>query len=118
MQEHYYASLHADYELMPPLDPSCPEVMESHMMNIILPEPNSTIYIPKEQNGKPGEVVFKLAHRHPETVVYWHLDEKYLGNTKTFHELSVHAETGDHTLTLVDENGVELTCNFKVLKNK
>lgn len=118
LQEHYYASLHADYELMPPLDPSCPEVMESHMMNIILPEPNSTIYIPKEQNGKPGEVVFKLAHRHPETVVYWHLDEKYLGNTKTFHELSVHAETGDHTLTLVDENGVELTCNFKVLKNK
>jgi penicillin-binding protein 1C len=33
--------------------------------------------------------VVKLAHRSPETIVYWYLNENYLGSTKTFHEIAL-----------------------------
>ncbi|MEP7321581.1 MAG: penicillin-binding protein 1C [Saprospiraceae bacterium] len=115
IEEYYYESTHPDYEKMPPIDPRCNDIPGSNPMSMIQPEPNSSIYIPMDQNGQPGKIIFKIAHRSKETPVYWHLDEAYLGSTRTFHELSVSTEPGDHVLTIIDSSGHELKCAFKVL---
>ena len=72
LAEYYYSPMHADYEKMPLLDPSCTGTSNQTMMNMISPENNSALYIPKDINGLPGKVVFRLAHRRP--VSYTHLD--------------------------------------------
>jgi penicillin-binding protein 1C len=118
LEEYYYAVNHPEYEKMPLTDPLCDQRQESHPMSMIQPEPNSSIYIPLDQYGKPGKVIFKLAHRRPETLVYWHLDDKYIGSTHTFHELAIIAETGSHLLTMIDSLGNELKCPFNILPGK
>ncbi|MEO5582493.1 MAG: penicillin-binding protein 1C, partial [Saprospiraceae bacterium] len=115
IEEYYYESTHPEYEKMPPVDPRCNDMSGFNPMSMIQPEENSSIYIPMDQSGHPGKIIFKIAHRRKETPVYWHLDELYLGSTRTFHELSVSTEPGDHILTIIDSSGHELKCAFKVL---
>lgn len=116
LAEHYYAILHAEYEKMPLPDPSCStSTLNLAMMNMISPNANTSIYIPKDERGLPGKIVFKLAHRSPETPVYWHLDETYFATTHTFHEISFNTTPGDHIITVVDSFANELKVPFKVL---
>ena len=62
-----------------------------------------------------GRVVFKAAHRQPDTRVYWYLDEEYLGETRDIHEMALSPRPGPHRLTLVDEHGETVTRRFDVL---
>ena len=107
--------MHAEYEKMPLPDPSCIGTSNQSMMNMISPENNSALYIPKDINGLPGKVVFRLAHRRPETPVHWHLDDNYYTTTRTFHEVSFNTSSGDHTMTIVDSFAHEIKLQFKVL---
>jgi penicillin-binding protein 1C len=84
-------------------------------MEIIYPKNNSKIYVPVELDGKPGSAVLKLAHRNPNAVVYWHLDDKYLGTTMLVHQMAVSPGRGIHLLTLVDQNGETLKTRFEIL---
>ena len=55
-----------------------------------------------------------MAHRSPETLVYWHLEDYYIGQTKTFHEIELNPPAGKHKLVLVDEKGNRLEIEFEV----
>ena len=44
-------------------------------MEFIFPKKNETILLPKDFDENVNDVIFKLAHRSPETTVYWYLDE-------------------------------------------
>ena len=59
--------------------------------------------------------MFEAAHREVATVIYWHLDEEYLGETRELHQMALAPTPGSHTLTLVDENGEILVREFAVL---
>ena len=115
LAEYYYSPMHAEYEKMPLPDPSCIGTSNQSMMNMISPENNSALYIPKDINGLPGKVVFRLAHRRPETPVHWHLDDNYYTTTRTFHEVSFNTSPGDHTMTIVDSFANEIKLQFTVL---
>ena len=84
-------------------------------MEFIYPARQTDIYVPVELNGKPGKAVFEVAHRNPETMIYWHLDNNYLGMTKHIHQMGLYPQQGPHLLTIVDENGNKLTKQFTVL---
>ena len=73
------------------------------------------IIVPVQLDGTVGKTVFKAAHRKPKTLIYWHLDNEYLGSTETFHELELQPKGGRHRLTLVDENGVSLIVDFEIV---
>ena len=81
-------------------------------MEFIYPEDGSKILIPRKLDGKMGEIVFNLAHSNPETEVFWHLDQKYIGSTKHIHQLSVRPKAGTHYMTVVDKNGNQLSVRF------
>lgn len=115
VQAHYYSIHQPDYEPIPEWDPACLPLAGDQVMKMIYPQHQSTILIPVDRDGKPGEIIFKLAHRTPDTKVYWHLDDGYLGTTQRFHEYGLNTFPGKHTLTLLDEGGNELIYQFEVL---
>ena len=63
-------------------------------------------------------MVFEAAHRKPNTEIYWHIDNKYVGMTKYIHQLELQPSIGKHTLTLVDENGEILIRHFEIIDKK
>ena len=84
-------------------------------MEIIYPKQSTKIHVPIEIDGTPGKTVFEVAHRNSSAIIYWHLDDRYLGYTKNFHQMALRPEQGTHTLTLVDENGETLVQKFEIM---
>ncbi|NND61730.1 MAG: penicillin-binding protein 1C, partial [Flavobacteriaceae bacterium] len=106
VQEYYYSNSHPEYRPLPPFKQDCLKDGEE-LMDFIFPKKNETILLANDFNSNSSEVIFKLAHRTPETKVYWYLDESFIGITSTFHELAYEPLPGQYTLTAVDQNGNE-----------
>ena len=102
--EHYYAPLHPEYKPLPPFKYDCLQEGEKQM-DFIFPKKNETILLARDFNENTNEVIFKLAHRFPETTVYWYLNSEFIGVTETFHELAVVPKPGSYVLTATDQNG-------------
>ncbi len=113
VEEWYYKSTDPTYIKLPPYRSDCMNY-ESVPLQLIYPEKNAKIYIPLELSGKKGKVIFQAAHRKPSTIIYWHINNHYIGSTKSIHEIGLTIEEGKHTLTLVDELGNSITRNFEV----
>lgn len=116
--EWYYKSSHADYRELPPFWPSCEGENERKTLSFIYPDWGSRIYVPVELDGTMGEAVLELAHRSPETTVFWHLDEKYIGKTTHHHQMGIHPGQGEHLLTVVDEYGESAVVKFYVVSER
>ncbi len=43
-------------------------------------------------DGTPGKVVFEIAHRDPQSKIYWHLDEEYIGFTENLFQMEMRPE--------------------------
>ncbi|MEO9886469.1 MAG: penicillin-binding protein 1C [Balneola sp.] len=114
VQEWYYKRAYSDYKDLPPLASNCGEE-DQLTMRLIYPFNSSIIYVPKEIDGSMGKTVFEIAHRDQQTKIFWHLDETFLGETETFHQLALSPKPGKHTLVLVDEKGERLEHEFEVL---
>lgn len=112
--EWYYKEQHPDYRSLPPYSPECREDSDIKLMDFIYPFPNAIISLPKQLDGSPGQIIFELAHRSPQSRVFWHLDGQYIGETKDFHKKEYMPTKGEHTLTVVDETGATLSTKFVV----
>jgi penicillin-binding protein 1C len=119
--EWFYRNKHSDYRPLPPYRSDCQEAVtgaESSPLSLIYPRRNGSIYVPVELDGDRGRTVFEAAHRDPRILIYWHLDEEFLGTTKEIHQIALAPEPGFHILTLVDENGERLERAFVVLSQE
>ena len=117
--EYYYKAKNYQYHVLPPFKPGCGEADYGNPMELIYPKDNARIYIPLEVDGKRGKVIFNAAHRQPGIKIFWHLDNRYVGETTTFHQLALSPDAGKHKLTLVDAEGNTLIIYFEILdKNK
>jgi penicillin-binding protein 1C len=113
VQEWYYKSTDPTYVKLPPYRVDC-QNFETKPLQLIYPEPNAEIYIPLEISGKKGKVVFEAAHRKQSSTIFWHIDNSYIGSTKSIHEKGLNISEGKHSLTLVDELGNSITRNFSI----
>jgi len=105
--DYFYAKSHPDYKTLPPFKNSC-QFNSEKIMQWISPQPHQEILLPKYMDGKPGEVVIRLSHRSSDANVFWYLNEKYIGKTYYFHEMSLQLKPGDYELSVVDGQGREL----------
>ncbi len=112
--EWFYKEQHPSYQMLPPFSPECIDEDQTKTMEFIYPFANSVVSIPKQLDGSAGKVIFELAHRNPQTKVYWHLDDTYVGETQNFHKKELAPPAGKHRLTVVDETGNSLVLNFTV----
>jgi penicillin-binding protein 1C len=111
----YYKFRDPFYKPLPQLMAGCSDDNQK-LMQFIYPTGDKKLMIPVGQDGKPGEVVFEAAHQVPSTLIYWHLDDEYLGFTRDIHKMSLSPGKGEHIITLVDENGNRLVTRIEVLK--
>ncbi|SOD12956.1 penicillin-binding protein 1C [Pedobacter xixiisoli] len=112
--EYYYKTKNAEYRVLPPFMDGCQNESAS-VMEMIYPKPNASVYIPLEIDGNRGKVVFNVAHRNNNATIHWHIDEEYVGTTKSYHQIALSPKPGKHVLTLTDQNGERLVQSFTVL---
>lgn len=78
----------------------------SSPMQFIYPTEKIThLTLPKQLDGKKGKVTFELAHRLPNSAVFWHIDSEFIAQTQDIHKLTTELSPGKHTITVVDERG-------------
>lgn len=120
VEEFYFKMKNPGYRPLPSFRKDCEVDNEnsSGQMQMIYPRKGAKIYVPLDLDEKLGRTVFKVAHRNPLSLVYWHLDNEYIGQTKTFHELEMNPAAGKHKLTLVDEKGNRLELGFEIIAKK
>ncbi|HMO40191.1 MAG TPA: penicillin-binding protein 1C [Saprospiraceae bacterium] len=115
LEEHYFRSKNPTYRVLPPFRADCTAGKAQTNMQLIYPKYPTRIYVPIDLNGRPSRTVFTVAHRRPETTVYWHIDEAFVGSTQTFHSMELNPPEGKHLLTLVDEKGNRLEQAFEII---
>ncbi|MFC3197773.1 penicillin-binding protein 1C [Parapedobacter deserti] len=113
--EYYYKPRHSSYRELPPFAEGCMNE-EGQVMEMIYPKDNARIYIPLEIDGQRGQVIFNAAHRKQGAKIYWHLDDAFVGETETFHQLALDMPAGPHRITLVDNYGTRMSQRFEILQ--
>lgn len=115
VQEWYYRTKNT-YRAMPEWLDGCEPDEARPSLALIYPDESPSIYIPVELDGSTGRTVFEAAHRVPGTRIWWHLDDIYLGETRTIHQVSLAPKPGNYLLTLVDEHGERLQRRVRIIK--
>lgn len=112
-QEFYYRRHNADYISLPPYKPGCGS-SRTGQIDIIYPEHNSTLFLPRGFSGERESFVFRAVHAQRDADIYWHLDDTYVDKTSGRHEIAVEIGKGEHRLTLVDADGNRRAVSFDV----
>ena len=115
--DFYYKAKHNDYISLPPYLPGC-NAGGDHQIELIYPEQNARIYVPKEVSGNKGKTIFTAAHSNANATLFWHLDNTYIGTTKQFHQMALNPSKGFHTITIVDNAGETVSRNFEILEKE
>ena len=114
-EEWFFRRWNLDYRPLPPWERTSPESGPQSYIALFNPEPESHVFIPRELDGREGRIVFSAAHRDERDLIFWHLNNDFLGSTRTFHEMESRPNPGLNLLTLVDSRGNTLTRRFTVL---
>jgi penicillin-binding protein 1C len=114
-QEWFYKQHNPDYITLPPFLPNCITSNDYKIMEFIYPRSNAKIFIPVDLNSKKSRTIFEVAHRNPGIILYWHIDENYIGLSKKTHQMAIIASKGEHTVSIIDEDGNLLTRKFEVI---
>lgn len=114
VMEWYYKGLHMDYVSLPPFREDCQGTTGMYM-DFIYPKENGKIYLTKDFNGAVQPFILKAAHTGANSKLFWYLDDKYLGETQTFHEMALNARTGKYLVTVTDEAGNEIRRRIEIV---
>ena len=115
VQAWYYKKYHPNYAVTPPFMPGCETNDDTRSFALIYPSHFARVHIPIEQDGTRGRVVFEAAHHHKDEVIYWHLNDSFLGTTKGTHRMGIQSTRGEHVLTLIDGSGQEVSQRFEIM---
>lgn len=112
-QEYYYRNYHHEYVPLPPFRAGC-ESAQAKQIDIIYPEHNAVLFLPKGFTGEYEMFIFHAAHARKEAVIYWHLDGDYMGESEGKHTIACAPKPGKHILTLTDTWGNQRKISFEV----
>ena len=115
MMAYYYQKVNPYYEVEPDLNVDCVKE-DKNIMQMIYPKEGNQLFLPRNLDGTKNQIVFKLAHKKLNEIVYWHLDGKFIGKTQGEHNREIYTSTGHHKLTLVDKDGNEIKINFEIIE--
>ncbi len=110
--EYYYRMRNPSYLSLPPFLPGCADDMKVPSMEFIYPPHDARIFIPRSLGGEMMSVLPEIAHRRKNAVIYWHLDDTYIGMTRHIHQTELRTGEGEHVITAVDDKGLTVTRRF------
>lgn len=111
--EWFYKKNHPEYIDLPPYKKGCPPENE-FTFDILQPDNNSAIYIPQGLDNQEGMLIFEAVHRDPKAILYWHIDDQFVTQTKEIHKIEISPAIGYHVLYVVDQNGNTVSRKFSV----
>ncbi len=118
LQEYYYKLKNNSYQPIPPYRKDCASPSTLISMDLIYPKADSKIFIPRELEGNASSTVFEAAHQNPSAIIYWHLDNQFIGSSIKTHRIAINPTLGNHVLTLVDGTGEVIKRQFQILSKK
>lgn len=101
---YYYKKHHSDYLEKPGFAKECKENNE-HLVAILYPTAREEIYLPKAIDGIKQKLVLEASHSYEKQKLFWHLNEKYLGETELFHSMELSLDPGQYELMVMDIDG-------------
>ncbi len=116
LQEYYFLTRNPRYKKLPPWKHGCMKTLDA-VMELIYPRSTSKVFLPVTLDGTKSPIIMEVAHRVPESTIFWHLNESYLGSTRGQHQMIAMPDTGNQRLVLIDENGSSLIHCFEILSN-
>ncbi len=114
IEAFYYKMHHPDYQGLPPFRKGC-EPTGYKPMQLIYPRKPSKIFVPVGLDGEKEKIIFEVAYDYPKETLFWHLDARFLGKTKHFHQMALRPKPGKHILTVVDKDGHRLVQRFEIV---
>lgn len=111
LMEYYYKLHHPDYKHLPDKHPNCKQE-NNNIIALIYPKRNSKIHIPIKIDGEKSNAVFEATHIKKDAILFWHIDNNYVGSTETIHQLKVSPSRGKHNLKIIDKSGNVLSQKF------
>ncbi|MBN1386899.1 MAG: penicillin-binding protein 1C [Bacteroidales bacterium] len=114
-QEWYYRKQHPEYHNLPGWLPGCNSRTGEGNLELLYPRNLQGLYVPVEHDGQRGKIVFEAAPRNINNTLYWHLDDRYIGETRLIHQVGLAPEPGEHILTIVDSDGNQFTQKINIL---
>lgn len=116
VMEWFYRRTNPLYKPLPGFLPDCSYLNADQPMEFIYPGRNNRLYLPLDMDGSPGSVVLEIAHRDPQSEVFWHLNNDFIGVTKHNHQVAVRPEYGSHVITVVDNDGNHLSKTIEIMQ--
>lgn len=119
---YFYQPQHPEYQGLPPIWPGCEQMavqssstQHNLRLDLLYPSSDSQIRLPLQLDGKLGHSIFRAVHRDNKALLYWHLDEQYLGQTQMPHQMAIQTTAGQHQLVITASDGSRLQRQFEVL---
>lgn len=115
LMAYYYKAKNPFYRSLPKFRSDC--LGDTHIaLEFIYPTDNHKVFLPKDFNTTPNDLILKIAHSKPETTVFWYLDQTYIGQTKDLHDMAIVPTIGHHTITAIDAYGNQVSTAITVSK--
>ena len=111
--EYYYKKQNPFYKPLPEFRTDC-LVDVKYAMKFIYPTEKSTIFLPKDFDGKQNELILKVAHSNNDATLYWYANKTFLGTTKEQHNFAIQPKVGEFKFTVMDSFGNEIHQEFTV----
>lgn len=110
LMEKYYRIKHQEYRPVPR-----EENADTEVMSFAYPCDGAVLSPAKQMDGTSPGVRCEIVHTRNDAVVYWHLDNEYLGETANIHTMVIDLPSGFHRLTAVDDEGNKKEVMVKIL---
>ncbi len=114
IESWYYKKINPSYSSPPSFLAECNVNSDQLDMELIYPNTDAEIHIPKVQDGSLGKVIFHAAHKSSSSRIFWHIDENYVGVTQRDHLIEIQIDPGSYKLTLIDDHGFEISSIFTI----
>jgi len=104
-------------DTIPEHNPNCPAIHSQQSFQLIYPNDDALIKIPRNFSGQYEKLVFSARHQSSAASLFWYLDGRFITETIKNHTVSINIEKGKHTLVVQDENGCVKKADFRVYKD-
>jgi penicillin-binding protein 1C len=107
----YFKAWNPGFKLAPPWHPDISSVTND--LRIIYPNKSKILLFGTDTQM---EIIFKAIHASSNGIIYWHIDNEYVGATSSIHEIKYTLSVGQHTISVLDQYGNQQQTTFEIVK--
>lgn len=114
--EYYYRKSHPEYIRVPPIHTNSINGDNIEIIKFIYPSSDTKLFIPKGVGEEVGSIIFEAADRTVDTTLYWYLDDRYIGESRSIHQMESSPSIGWHNLYVIDSEGNSCRRRFEIVQ--